>query len=79
MGPGAVGKSGEIELLVVNLCSLACTAMTLQYVQGLFVPDYDPTIEVRSACFVAQHGAVNQDAYRKNINCDGEAVRFRVR
>jgi len=42
MGPGAVGKS----------------AMTLQYVQGLFVPDYDPTIE---------------DAYRKNINVDGEA------
>lgn len=40
MGPGAVGKS----------------AMTLQYVQGVFVMDYDPTIE---------------DAYRKNTSVDG--------
>lgn len=42
MGPGSVGKS----------------AMTLQYVQGVFVVDYDPTIE---------------DAYRKNAVVDGEA------
>lgn len=41
MGPGSVGKS----------------AMTLQYVQGLFVMDYDPTIE---------------DAYRKNTAVDGQ-------
>ncbi len=39
MGPGSVGKS----------------AMTLRYVQGVFVKDYDPTIE---------------DAYRKNTNID---------
>jgi len=41
MGPGSVGKS----------------AMTLQYVQGVFVTDYDPTIE---------------DAYRKNTAVDGQ-------
>jgi len=40
MGPGSVGKS----------------AMTMQYVQGVFVRDYDPTIE---------------DAYRKNTTVDG--------
>lgn len=40
MGPGAVGKS----------------ALTLQYVQGVFVRDYDPTIE---------------DAYRKTIRTTG--------
>lgn len=43
MGPGSVGKS----------------AMTLQYVQGVFVVDYDPTIE---------------DAYRKNTAIDGSPV-----
>lgn len=42
MGPGSVGKS----------------AMTLQYVQGVFVIDYDPTIE---------------DAYRKQASVDGQA------
>uniref|UniRef100_A0A6A7G5G3 Ras-like protein n=1 Tax=Hirondellea gigas TaxID=1518452 RepID=A0A6A7G5G3_9CRUS len=42
MGPGAVGKS----------------AMTLQYVQGVFVMDYDPTIE---------------DAYRKPVEIDGHS------
>lgn len=42
MGPGSVGKS----------------AMTLQYVQGVFVIDYDPTIE---------------DAYRKQTSVDGQA------
>lgn len=42
MGPGSVGKS----------------AMTLQYVQGVFVIDYDPTIE---------------DAYRKQTAVDGRA------
>eukprot|EP00455_Lapot_gusevi_P056743 TRINITY_DN9509_c0_g5_i2.p1 TRINITY_DN9509_c0_g5~~TRINITY_DN9509_c0_g5_i2.p1 ORF type:complete len:298 (+),score=78.26 TRINITY_DN9509_c0_g5_i2:73-894(+) len=42
MGPGSVGKS----------------ALTLQYVQGIFVIDYDPTIE---------------DAYRKNLSIDGDA------
>lgn len=39
MGPGSVGKS----------------AITLQFVQGVFVPEYDPTIE---------------DAYRKNMVVD---------
>jgi len=39
MGPGSVGKS----------------AMTMQYVQGVFIRDYDPTIE---------------DAYRKNTTVD---------
>lgn len=41
MGPGSVGKS----------------AMTLQYVQGVWVPSYDPTIE---------------DAYRKATSVDGK-------
>jgi len=41
MGPGAVGKS----------------AMTVQYVQGVFARDYDPTIE---------------DAYRKATVVDGQ-------
>jgi len=41
MGPGSVGKS----------------AMTLQYVQNVFVTDYDPTIE---------------DAYRKSASIEGE-------
>lgn len=40
MGPGSVGKS----------------AMTMQYVQGVFIRDYDPTIE---------------DAYRKSTTVDG--------
>merc|ERR1719411_1847874 len=40
LGAGAVGKS----------------ALTLQYIQGQFVPDYDPTIE---------------DAYRKHTSVDG--------
>lgn len=41
MGPGSVGKS----------------AMTMQYVQGVFIRDYDPTIE---------------DAYRKNTTVEGQ-------
>lgn len=43
LGAGAVGKS----------------ALTLQFIQGQFVPDYDPTIE---------------DAYRKLVQCDGNAT-----
>jgi hypothetical protein len=42
MGPGSVGKS----------------ALTIQYVQGVFIRDYDPTIE---------------DAYRKTTTVDGSA------
>ena len=41
MGPGSVGKS----------------AITRRYVQGVFVTDYDPTIE---------------DAYRKNVTLDAQ-------
>ncbi len=37
-------------------CILMCVAMTLQYIQGVFVVEYDPTIE---------------DAYRKNTCVDG--------
>jgi len=43
LGAGAVGKS----------------ALTLQFIQGQFVPDYDPTIE---------------DAYRKHIQIDGNSL-----
>mmetsp|Transcript_43810 Transcript_43810/g.72376 ORF Transcript_43810/g.72376 Transcript_43810/m.72376 type:complete len:283 (+) Transcript_43810:130-978(+) len=43
LGAGAVGKS----------------ALTLQFIQGQFVPDYDPTIE---------------DAYRKHIAVDGNSL-----
>eukprot|EP01084_Bolivina_argentea_P195931 335998_1 len=43
LGAGAVGKS----------------ALTLQFIQGQFVPDYDPTIE---------------DAYRKHIQVDGNSL-----
>ena len=43
LGAGAVGKS----------------ALTLQYIQGQFVPDYDPTIE---------------DAYRKHTQVDGNSL-----
>merc|ERR1719415_222200 len=43
LGAGAVGKS----------------ALTLQYIQGQFVPDYDPTIE---------------DAYRKHTSVDGNSL-----
>lgn len=43
LGAGAVGKS----------------ALTLQFIQGQFVSDYDPTIE---------------DAYRKHIDIDGNSL-----
>jgi len=47
MGPGAVGKS----------------AITMQFVRGVFVEDYDPTIE---------------DAYRKTTMVDGEVCEIEV-
>lgn len=47
MGPGSVGKS----------------AITLQYVQGVFVIDYDPTIE---------------DAYRKPTTVDGHSCQLDI-
>ena len=46
-GAGAVGKS----------------ALTIQFVQGYFITDYDPTIE---------------DSYKRSLNVDGETVQLDI-
>jgi GTPase SAR1 family protein len=59
MGPGAVGKS----------------ALTLQFVQGLFVPDCKRRrAALRLYSSYCADDPTIEDAYRKTINVEGEAV-----
>ena len=49
----------ELKLVVMGTGAVGKSCVTLQFVQGLFVAKYDPTIE---------------DAYRKAVEVDGQAV-----
>jgi small GTP-binding protein len=49
----------ELKLVVMGTGAVGKSCVTLQFVQGLFVAKYDPTIE---------------DAYRKAVDVDGQAV-----
>lgn len=48
VGRGSLHDTGARLFLVLLGTLLFGLAMTLQYVQGVFVMDYDPTIEVSS-------------------------------
>ena len=49
----------EVKVVVLGGGSVGKSALTIQYVQGLFVSKYDPTIE---------------DSYRKSVELDGHMV-----
>lgn len=61
LGSGGVGKR---HVLRPNTGGLSrCSALTVQFVQNVFVEKYDPTIE---------------DSYRKNLDIDNESYLLEI-
>jgi GTPase SAR1 family protein len=56
LGSGGVGKSALTGMLFAAICVYVITDFIVQFVQGIFVEKYDPTIE---------------DSYRKHVDVDG--------
>ena len=53
----------EYKIVVLGSGGVGKSALTVQFVQGIFVEKYDPTIE---------------DAYMKDIELDGEPVSLEI-
>ncbi len=66
LGSGGVGKSALVSPYV-HLCQADLTIFTVlqtvQFVQGIFVEKYDPTIE---------------DSYRKQVEVDGQQCMLEI-
>ena len=53
----------EYKIVVLGSGGVGKSALTVQFVQNIFVEKYDPTIE---------------DSYRKQVEVDGAQVRLRL-
>ncbi|EAY19156.1 small GTP-binding protein, putative [Trichomonas vaginalis G3] len=53
----------EYKIVVFGAGAVGKSALTIQFVQGQFITDYDPTIE---------------DAYKRPLNVDGESVQLDI-
>lgn len=56
-------KMAEYKIVVFGAGAVGKSALTIQFVQGQFITDYDPTIE---------------DAYKRPLNVDGESVQLDI-
>ena len=54
---------GDCKIVVFGAGAVGKSALTIQFVQGYFITDYDPTIE---------------DAYKRVLNVDGENVQLDI-
>ena len=53
----------EYRIVVLGSCGVGKSALTVQFVQGIFMDKYDPTIE---------------DSYRRQIEYDGQQCIFEI-
>ena len=63
LGKGLPSRMREYKIVVLGSGGVGKSALTVQFVQGIFVEKYDPTIE---------------DSYRKQVEVDGQQCMLEI-